>query len=291
MNNINKIPIIAIDGTTASGKGSLSRKLAKHFNFNYLSSGALYRLTAYELKKKDFDFQKYHDMRKNIEMDYEKYILKSKNENNEKFLENNYSKEILEKVINKNLVIEDLQEYYSKFPEYMDMENMIVDTAKNLSPIFKNKSILVNDVDISEIILTQEYGNYAAKISPTLRLREALHIFQRNCITSPGLVAEGRDMTSEVFTDAIIKIFLDSSPEERARRRLLDEEKSNPNKNHSFDGILEDIKDRDIKDRNRRFGALTVVADAYFLDNTNLSQEETFKKVISFCDDKLSQYF
>jgi cytidylate kinase len=50
-----KIPVIAIDGHTASGKGSIASMLAKHFGFHYLNSGALYRIVAYEVKNKNID--------------------------------------------------------------------------------------------------------------------------------------------------------------------------------------------------------------------------------------------
>ncbi len=259
---INTINIIAIDGTTASGKGSLARRLAAHYKYNYLNSGALYRLTAYVLKNEEFDFDKYHSLRKERESEIEKH------KNNQ---ENNF---------------ENGQTSYIEDPTYTDMENKVTKAGEYLSPIFIDKKVIVNDIDVWPIISTQEYGNYAAKISPTLRLREALYMYQRNQIKSPGLVAEGRDMTGVVYSDAACKIYLDASPEERAKRRLKDEALEDSGKHKDYDDVLAEIHDRDTKDKNRHHGALTIVADAYYLDNTNLNMEQTLQKAIECCDSK-----
>lgn len=245
--NINPITIIAIDGTTASGKGSIARRLAQHYNYNYLNSGALYRLTAFILKGKGFDFEKYNSMRKEIES--------GKRDKTD--------------------------------TEYLNLENLVVETGQNLSPVFDGKRVLVGGADVWPIISTQEYGNYAARISPTLPLREALHIFQRAQIREPGLVAEGRDMTGNVYTDALIKIFLDASPEERARRRLLDEQSEQSGKSKTYEDILEEIRDRDAKDKSRHHGPLTLTPDSYYLDTTEIGIEEVLALAIAHCDKKM----
>lgn len=235
-------PIIAIDGTTASGKGTIARKLAEHYGYNYLNSGALYRLAAYTLKQKGFDFDRYNTLRKENMLETE---------------------------------------------EYKNMEHDVVKAGENLSPIFLGKKVLVEDVDVWPIISTQEYGNYAARISPTIPLRDSIHSFQRSCIQAPGLVAEGRDMTSGVFFDAMCKIYMDGTPEERAKRRLLDEQQEDSGKNKTYDDILAEVIERDEKDKNRYSGALTLTDDSYYLDTTHKNIEEVLAEAIKYCDSKL----
>ena len=264
MQNINPINIIAIDGTTASGKGSLARKLAAELGYNYLNSGALYRLTAYILKQKDFDFEKYNMLRKEREVNILAHA-------------ENKIKEVGDIFETENNINE-----YIENPEYLSMEDMVVDAGKGLSPVFYGKQVLVDDVDVWPIISTQEYGNYAARISPTLRLREALYLYQRSCIKSPGLVAEGRDMTGEVYNDAVCKIYLDASPEERAKRRLKEELLEETGKDKTFETVLTEIHDRDTKDKTRHHGALKLVPDAHHLDNTNITAEETVTTALSY---------
>lgn len=273
---INPIKIIAIDGTTASGKGSLARKLAAHLGYHYLNSGALYRLTAYTLKQKGFDFEKYNTLRKEREVNI---MPRSQDQIETTLTETSkISSTKIENKINENNGPDLIGNNYIEDPEYIIMENMVVDAAKELSPIFSGKEVIVNGIDIWPIISTQEYGNYAARISPTLRLREALYLFQRSCIKTPGLVAEGRDMTSEVYTDAICKIFLDASPECRTKRRLRDEILEESGKDKTFESVLAEIHDRDTKDRNRHHGALKLTTDSFYLDNTDMSQEDTLEK-------------
>ena len=246
-NATNPINIIAIDGTTASGKGSLARKMAESLGYNYLNSGALYRLTAYTLKQKDFDFEKYNILRKERELPH--------------YIEN---------------------------PEYIDMENMVADAGASLRPTFLGKQVLVDNIDVWPIISTQEYGNYAARISPTLHLREALYLYQRSCIEAPGLVAEGRDMTSEVYTDAVCKIYLDATPECRAERRLREELLEDTGKNKTLDIVLAEIHDRDTKDKNRHHSPLTLTPDSYYLDTTETTVEEALAKALEYFKTKIS---
>jgi cytidylate kinase len=218
-NIINPTPIIAIDGPSASGKGTVARRLAKHFNFNYLNSGSLYRLTAYIAKERNIS----HD---------------------------------------------DHQE--------------IIKIGANLSPIFLDEKVLIDNVDVWPHISKEDVGLAAAKISPIPELREVLHSFKRSLIKDGGLVAEGRDMTSKVFIDAKIKIYLDANLEAQTKRRLRDEQEKNINT--TYEELLEKIRDRDHADKNRPVGALKITEDAYYVDTSNLTQEEVFELIKNHCD-------
>ncbi len=223
-NIINSVPIIAIDGPSASGKGTISRKLAEYFGFNYLNSGSLYRLTAYIAKNKNIDF---------------------------------------------------------------DNQKEIVKIGANLSPIFLGEKVIIDEVDIWPEISKEEAGKLAAQISPIIELRKVLYNFQRSQIKNPGLVAEGRDMTSEVFIDAKIKIYLDATPEVQAKRRLKDEQDKNINT--TYEELLETMRRRDHADKNRSMGALKLVEDALYIDTSNLNREEVFEIARNYCEEILNK--
>lgn len=217
------VPIIAIDGTSSSGKGTIAYQLAEHFGFNYLNSGALYRLIAYTI------IQKGHSL-----------------EDTEKAIE----------------------------------------IAKSISPIFKGKEVIVEGQNIWPIISSQEWGQRASIISPIPELRLAVHELQRNMIKHPGLVAEGRDMCTHVFTDAHAKLYLDAHIEERAERRHKDELAKENGK--TFEEIIEELKIRDERDMHPSRGnaRLRPAPDGYILDTSNLDVTETLEKCIKWCKEK-----
>ena len=226
--NINPIPIVAIDGTSSSGKGTIASLLAKKIGYHYLNSGALYRLSAHLA------------------------------------------------IIN-NIDIHDHQE---------DNLNQIVSLliAESEHIHFVNKQVMYRGSDIWPLLSSQEMGNAAAVISPFPPLRHAIHFFQRDRIMTPGLVAEGRDMGSEVFVDAQVKIYLDASIETRAKRRLKDEERRNSGKTYVM--LCEELRKRDDADKNRAIGALRLVPDAFFIDTSDMTIQEVLDDCIERCKEK-----
>ncbi len=224
--NSNPITIIAIDGTSSSGKGTLASALAKHFGYNYLNSGALYRLSAHLAIINGIDIQ-------------------------------DHSEENLNKIV--DLII--------KESDYID---------------FVGKQVLYKGQDIWPLLSSQEAGNNAALISFYPPLRYAIKDFQRGRIKSPGLVAEGRDMGTAVFTDAKIKIYLDASVEARAKRRLKDEEARGSGK--TYEMIYEELAKRDETDKNHAVGALKLAEDALYIDTSGLTIDETLAKCIAWCE-------
>jgi cytidylate kinase len=97
---------------------------------------------------------------------------------------------------------------------------------------------------------------------------------------SPGLVAEGRDMASVVFPDASLKVFLTASAEERARRRYkqLIEKGFNAN----LTTLLQDIRQRDVRDSERSVAPLQKSVDAQIIDTTGLSIEEVVARILQW---------
>jgi len=132
--------------------------------------------------------------------------------------------------------------------------------------------------DVTNRLRTEECGNTASKLAALPDVRLALLAWQRRHRQSPGLVADGRDMGTVVFPDAMLKIFLTASPEERALRRYK-QLKDNGNK-VNLDEILEDTKARDLRDRTRKTAPLKPAADAFLLDNGGQGVAETLAIIL-----------
>ena len=94
----------------------------------------------------------------------------------------------------------------------------------------------------------------------------------------PGLVADGRDMGTIVFPDAPLKIFLDASAEERARRRFR--QLRDAGKPAKLDGLCAEIRARDLRDRERATAPLLPADDAVVIDTTHISADSVFVQVV-----------
>jgi cytidylate kinase len=140
--------------------------------------------------------------------------------------------------------------------------------------------VVLEGEDISNEILTENVGNIASRAAQLLRVREALLRRQRAFREEPGLVADGRDMGTVVFPDALVKIFLDANAEERAQRRRLQLQERGFNV--SFECLLADIQNRDDRDRTRAISPLVPASDAFMLDSTSLSIEEVIQQALGY---------
>ena len=145
--------------------------------------------------------------------------------------------------------------------------------------------VLLNGEDVSLAIRTEEAGANASKVAVLPRVREALLARQRDFRQEPGLVADGRDMGTVVFPDAQVKIFLDASCEVRAKRRVQQLESSG--KKADYAAILQEITERDERDRNRVVAPLKPADDAVIIDSSNMTIEEVFNKAMEIVKEKL----
>lgn len=168
-------------------------------------------------------------------------------------------------------------------------EDALVPLAAHLDVQFVAEGDLVKIIlegeDVSDSLRTEKIGNAASKIAALPRVREALLRRQRAFNHQPGLVADGRDMGTVVFTSAQVKIFLDASAEERATRRMNQLQKKGLDV--SFSSLLSEIQERDYRDRNRAVAPLRPADDALVLDSTNMSIEQVLEKVLAYVDAKL----
>lgn len=172
----------------------------------------------------------------------------------------------------------------------VDDEDSLLPVAAHLDVQFQICSegegkVILEGEDVSNAIRTEEIGALASKVAAFPRVREALLRRQRAFKVSPGLVADGRDMGTVVFTQAPVKVFLTASAEERAQRRF------NQLNDKGFDvkigRLLNDIRQRDERDQNRKVAPLVPAEGALIIDSTELSIDEVVGKILSFSNEKL----
>ena len=166
----------------------------------------------------------------------------------------------------------------------LDDEPALAEIAQQLDVVFqtnqqKQMVILLEGDDVSLDIRTEEAGSAASQVAAKATVREALLDRQRRFQTTPGLVADGRDMGTIVFPQALIKVFLTASAEIRAERRLNQLKQQGISAN--LRALICDIEKRDARDTNRKDAPLIPAADATIIDTGKLSIDEVVKSVLA----------
>lgn len=159
----------------------------------------------------------------------------------------------------------------------------VLDTCENMRICFEafgedgNVRVLLDDKDISDQLRTEECARSASRLATCPEVRLALLKKQHGFRVTPGLVAEGRDMGTVVFTDAQHKIYLTASSSERAHRRQKQLKKQGISA--SLDRLLAEIKARDTRDKQRSISPLRPAADAVWVDSTDLSIAQVVQRI------------
>ena len=168
-------------------------------------------------------------------------------------------------------------------------ETALADLARHLDIQFVPKNgevnVLLGGMDVSHLIRTQEVADAASKVAVFPQVRAALLQLQQDFAKNDGLIADGRDMGTVVFPDAQVKLFLDASAEERAKRRY--NQLQNKGINGNFAQILAEIKERDLRDRNRAVAPLKPAEDAFLLDSTTLSIDEVICQALNYIQQRI----
>lgn len=141
-----------------------------------------------------------------------------------------------------------------------------------------DSQVLLDNDDISYQIRTEQCGQNASKIATIPEIRAALLARQRAFATLPGLVTDGRDMGTIVFPDAILKLYLYASTEERAHRRYLQLQQAG--NNASLAQVIEELKKRDARDTERAHSPLMPAIDAIQIDTTGLTIDQVFNNIL-----------
>jgi cytidylate kinase len=140
--------------------------------------------------------------------------------------------------------------------------------------------IYLDNQQITDAIRTECCGNNASKIASLVKIRQALLQRQRDFRQLPGLVADGRDMGTIVFSDAKLKFFLDASNEARAKRRYLQLKQLGHDVN--IHDLVEEINLRDLRDRDRVVSPLLPDNDAIIIDTTDLDIYAVYCKIMEY---------
>ncbi|MGB0360567.1 MAG: (d)CMP kinase [Endozoicomonas sp.] len=139
-------------------------------------------------------------------------------------------------------------------------------------------TIILEGEQVGASLRTEEVAAMASRVAALPGVRNALLQRQRDFAEMPGLVADGRDMGTIVFPDAVLKVFLTASAEERAKRRY--EQLQQKGIDANFYRLLDDIKARDERDSLRAVAPLRPADDAVILDSTRMSIHEVFNDVL-----------
>lgn len=150
--------------------------------------------------------------------------------------------------------------------------------VSQLSIEFQGDAIRLNGVDITLEARSEAAGERASQVAAIPAVRSALLDLQRSFRRAPGLVADGRDMGSVVFPDAVLKVFLTASVEIRAERRFKQLMEKGLCVN--LDEIRQAISERDARDVQRAVAPLHMCADAVMLDTTALTIDQAVERVV-----------
>jgi cytidylate kinase len=213
--------IIAIDGPSGAGKGTVARAVASELGYKHIDSGAMYRAVGWKA------------LRDRVTLDDEETV--------------------------------------SRLAEQANIE---VDAGR----------VIVDDVDATQAIRTPEMDQAAASVARMPRVRAVLVERQRALGRSGGVVMEGRDIGTVVFPDADVKIYLDASPDERARRRANDPAHSGGPA--AVSDVATMLSQRDELDRTRTASPLHAADDAIVVDTTGRTIRDVVAHVMQIINAK-----
>tara|TARA_B100001287_G_C22615208_1_gene497215 strand:- start:130 stop:804 length:675 start_codon:yes stop_codon:yes gene_type:complete len=163
-----------------------------------------------------------------------------------------------------------------------ELNNIIID----FKYVEDNQHIFLNDQDVENEIRSDEISNQVSLFSSNSSIRKFLVNKQKTFGINKNIVVEGRDITTVVFPDAEIKVFMTADIQVRAKRRFNEMKSKNPDITYS--DVIKNLEDRDIQDSTRKDSPLMVADDAFILDTSDLEINDQVEKIINFISNKFS---
>ena len=162
------------------------------------------------------------------------------------------------------------------------IKELLENTNIELKKINNELYVYMDGEDVTKEIRSPKVNEFVSPVSSVKEIRVKMVDLQRNMKnTTKNIVMEGRDITTVVFPDADVKIYLTATLEERAKRRT--KELNDSGIDTTYEEIYKSIKKRDENDINKEMGALKIAEGATIIDNTNLSIQETFDRICEIC--------
>lgn len=153
----------------------------------------------------------------------------------------------------------------------------------NISPTCGSNKVIVNGSLLAEELRTPQVEIYTSRVAQVLSVRRAMVDQQRRIAGQGDIVIVGRDIGTVVSPDADLKVYLIASPQERARRRLL--QTRNNSEPADYEQILLDLEERDRTDSQRTHSPLRAASDAWLVDTDGLDAEQVVRKVLAIWGD------
>ena len=217
--------IVAIDGPSGAGKGTLARAVAAALRYVHVDTGAMYRAVAW-------------------------------------------------KAVHDGIPLDD--------------EARIAALAHAARLDQTEGRVVIDGHDVTRAIRTPEIDHAAAAVARLPRVREVLVARQRVLGEGRNVVMEGRDIGTVVFPDADVKVYLDASAEERARRRANDTAHTGGQR-ATLAGVQHDLLARDTSDSTRAVAPLAVAPDAIYIDTTGMTVEDVVQRVMGIVREKVKE--
>ncbi|MBX2880081.1 MAG: (d)CMP kinase [Granulosicoccus sp.] len=213
-------PVIAIDGPSGAGKGTVSQRVAERLGFHVLDSGAVYRAAALQA------------LIHHVDLTDETAVLAA-------------------------------------------VEAM----SASFTPHHLGVTVCLDGEDVTSRLRSEQTAEAASRVAAMPSVRLSLLDEQRSFRIPPGLVADGRDMGSVVFPDAVLKVYLAASAEVRAQRRA--KQLKEKGIEFTIDGLLQEIGARDERDSSREHSPLVATEGALIVDSSELSITSVVDQILA----------
>jgi cytidylate kinase len=252
--------IIAVDGPVGSGKSTVARRVAELLGYTYLDSGAMYRAVAlkalFEGARRDLDEEKV--------------------------------KELLSQPMFRQGIACKISEPGKSFEDASWLEGLAARTRID----FEHQPggvtrVRLDGKDVTEMIRATVVSLAASRVAQVPGVRRILVAEQQRAGAKGNVVMEGRDIGTVVFPHADLKIFLEASVEVRGERRWREHQQKGDAS--TLEQTIEEVRERDRRDRTREVSPLVQAADAVLVDNTAMGIEETARLIVLLARERESE--